>query len=80
MDKFKRKKDDGSVLNRVLRLKTKVHRAVTGDSNDAEHEALLEVDDALAKLASDVRRMEQALGLNLEVLQPGGKQLVRERH
>jgi hypothetical protein len=43
-----------------LELKTRAHQALAGDSNDAEHDALYEVEEALAGLTADVRRMVKA--------------------
>jgi hypothetical protein len=71
---------DGPALARLLELKTKTHRALSGDSNDAEHDALYEVKEALVGLTPDVRRMEKALKLCLEFLQTGEIQPRGERH
>ena len=55
-----KKTQDGPVVARLLELKTRAHQALAGDSNDAEHDALYEVEEALAGLTADVRRMVKA--------------------
>jgi hypothetical protein len=54
-----------------LELKSRARQALAGDSNDAEHDALYDVEEALVRLAPDVRRMEEALKLCVEFLQTG---------
>lgn len=49
------------MVARLLELKSKAGRALAGDSNDAEHDALYEIKEALGNLAVDIRRMENAL-------------------
>ena len=71
MNRARRKRQDGAVVARLLKLKSQAHRALAGDSNDAEHDALYEVKEGLGGLASDVRRMEDALKLCVEFLQNG---------
>ena len=61
MNRPKKKTQDGPVVARLLELKAKTHRALAGDSNDAEHDALYEVEEALPGLTADVRRMVKAL-------------------
>lgn len=80
MNRPKKKTQDGPVVTRLLELKTKTHRALAGDSNDAEHDALYEVEEALVGLTPDVRRMEEALKLCVEFLQTGEIQRAGERH
>ena len=75
-----KKTQGGPVVARLLELKTKARRALAGDSNDAEHDALYEVNEALAGLTPDVRRMEKALKLCVEFLQSGEIQPEGERH
>jgi hypothetical protein len=80
MNRPKKKMQDGQVVARLLELKTKTHRALAGDSNDAEHDALYDVEEALGGLTPDVRRMEDALNLCVEFLQTGEIQPAGERH
>jgi hypothetical protein len=70
----------GRVLTRLLELKCKARHALAGDSNDAEHDALYEVKEALVGLMPDVRRMEKALKLCVEFVQSGELQPNGERH
>jgi hypothetical protein len=63
-----------------LELKTKVHQALGGDSNDAEHDALYEVEEALAGLTPDVGGMVEALKMCVEFLQTGEIQPTGDRH
>jgi hypothetical protein len=53
---------------------------LAGDSNDAEHDALFDVEEGLVGLTPEVRRMEKALKLCVEFLQTGEIQLKGERH
>ena len=80
MNKAKKKTQDGPVLARLLELKSKARQALAGDSNDAEHDALYEVNEGLVGLTPDVRRMETALKLCVEFLQTGEIQPRGERH
>jgi hypothetical protein len=75
-----KKTQDGIVVARLLELKSKAHLALRGDSNDAEHDALFELEEALVGLTPVVYRMEQALRLCLEFLQTGEIQPAGERH
>ncbi len=70
----------GPIVARLLELKSKAHHALAGDSNDAERDALYEVNEALAGLTPGVRRMEKALKLCVEFLQSGEIQPAGERH
>lgn len=63
VNKPKKKTQDGPVVARLLELKTRAHEALAGNSNDAEHDALYEIEGALAGLTADVRRMVKALKL-----------------
>jgi hypothetical protein len=63
VNKPKKKKQDGPVVAQLLELKTRAHEALAGSSNDAEHDALYEIEGALAGLTADVRRMVKALKL-----------------
>lgn len=80
VNKSKKESRDGPVLTRLLELKSRARRALAGDSNDAEHDALYEVENLLAGLTPDVRRMENALKLCVEFLQTGELQPAGERH
>jgi len=80
VNKPKRKAQDGPVVTRLLELKRRARQALAGDSNDAEHDALYEVKDALVGLTPDVRRMEKALKLCVEFLHTGEIQPKGERH
>lgn len=60
VNKPKKKTQDGPVVTRLLELKTMAHGALAGNSNDAEHDALYEIEGALAGLTADVRRMVKA--------------------
>ena len=80
MNKPKKKTPDGPVVARLLELKRGARRALGGDSNDAEHDALYDVKEALVGLTPDVRRMEKALKLCLEFLQTGEIQPRGDRH
>jgi len=70
----------GPVLAQLLELKSKAHHALDSDSNDAEHDALYEVKEALVALTPNVRKMEKALKLCIEFLQTGEIQPRGERH
>jgi hypothetical protein len=80
MNRPKKKAQDGPVVARLVELKTKAHRALAGDSNGTKHNALSEVEEALGRLAPDVRRMVVALKLCVEFLQTGEIQPRGERH
>lgn len=54
-----------------MEVKSKARQALAGDSNDAEHDALFEAEEALVRLTPDVRRMQEALKLCVEFLQTG---------
>ena len=60
MNKPKKKTQDDPVVAQLLQLKTRAHVALAGNSNDAEHDALYEIEGALAGLNTDVRRMVHA--------------------
>jgi len=79
MNKPREKKQDDPVVARLLELKSIARRALVGDSNDAEHDALHEVEEALVGLTPDVRRMAEALKLCVEFLQTGEIQPRGER-
>lgn len=57
------------VVNDLVGTKRMVRRALAGDSNDAEHDALYEVEGTLGTLTPEVRRMATALRLCLKLLQ-----------
>jgi hypothetical protein len=78
--KLKEKAENGPVLARLLDLKSIARQALAGDSNDAEHDALYEVEEAVVGLTPDVRRMVEALKLCVEFLQTGEIQPRGERH
>ena len=80
MNRPKKKTQDGRVVARLLELKSKARQALAGDSNDTEHDALYDVNEALAGVTPDVRRMEKALKLCVEFLQSGEIQRGGERH
>jgi len=80
VNKPKKKTQEGPVLARLLELKGRARQALAVDSNDAEHDALYEVEEALVGLTPDVRRMEDALKLCVEFLQTGEIQPTGERH
>jgi hypothetical protein len=80
MNKPKKKTQDGQVVARLMELKSRARQALAGDSNDAEHDALYEVEEALVGLTPDVRRMEDALKLCVEFLHTGEIQPAGERH
>ena len=60
MNKPKKKTQDGPVVAQLLELKTRARQALAGNSNDAEHDALYEIEGALVGLIADVRRMVMA--------------------
>jgi hypothetical protein len=76
----KRKTQDGPAVARLMELKRRARHALAGDSNDAEHDALHEVEEALVDLTPDVRRLEDALKLCVEFLQTGEIQPAGECH
>lgn len=80
MNKPREKTQDDPVVAQLLELKSIARQALTGDSNDAEHDALHEVEEALVGLTPDVRRMAEALKLCVEFLQRGEIQPRGERH
>ena len=80
MNKPKKKTKDGPVVAQLLELKTTARQALAANSNDAEHDALYEIEEALVGLTPDVRRMEKALKQCLEFLQSGEIQPKGERH
>jgi hypothetical protein len=80
MNKPREKTQDDRVVARLLELKSIARRALVGDSNDSEHDALHEVEEALVGLTPDVRRMAEALKLCVEFLQTGEIQRRGERH
>jgi hypothetical protein len=80
VNRSEQKTQDGPIVARLLELKAKAHRALAGDSNDAEHDALYEVEEALVGLTPDVSRMVEALKLCVEFLQTGEIQPSGERH
>jgi hypothetical protein len=75
-----KKTQDGAVVARLLELKSTAREALAGNSNDAEHDALYEVEKALVGITPDVRRMVEALRLCVEFLQMGEIQSAGERH
>jgi hypothetical protein len=80
VSKPKGKTQDGPLVARLLGLNDRARQALAGDSNDAEHDALYEVEEGLVSLTPDVRRMEAALRLCVEFLQTGEIQATGERH
>jgi hypothetical protein len=80
VNKSRKKSRDGPVLTRLLGLRSRARRALAGDSSDAEHDALYEVENVLVGLTPDVRRIENALKLCVEFLQTGELQPAGERH
>jgi hypothetical protein len=46
---------------RLLELKSRARQPLAGDSNDVEHDALHEVEEALVSLTADVRRMLRSI-------------------
>ena len=80
MSKPKGKTQDGPLVARLLGLNDRARQALAGDSNDAEHDALYEVEEGLVSLTPDVRRMEDALKLCVEFLQTGEIQPAGECH
>ena len=80
VNKSKKKTQDGPVVARLLELKSKARQALAGDSNDAEHDALYQLEEALGGLTPDARRMEDALKLCVEFLQTGEIQPAGESH
>ena len=61
MNRTKKKPQGGPVVARLLELKRRARQALAGDSNDAEHDALYEIEGALASLTTDVSRLVNAL-------------------
>ena len=47
MNRPRRKRQDGAVVTRLLKLKSQARLALAGDSNDTEHDALYEVKNGL---------------------------------
>ena len=80
MNKPKKKTQNGPVVARLVELKSRACQALAGDSNDAEHDALYEVEEALVSLTPDVRRMVQALKLCLKFLQVREIEPTRKGH
>jgi len=48
-------------VGRLLELKSRARQVLAGDSNDRQHDALHEVEEALVSLTADVRRMLRSL-------------------
>ena len=80
MNKPKKKTQNSPVVAQLLELWTRARQALVGVSNDAEHDALYEVEQGLVGLTPDVRRMEEALKLCVEFLQTREIQPKGERH
>jgi hypothetical protein len=57
----KKKRQDGPVVARLLELRRTARQALAGDSNDAEHDVLYEIEGSLESLTADVRRLVNAL-------------------
>ena len=70
----------GVVVARLTGMKRIAHRALAGDSNDAEHDALYEVEATVDSLTPDVRRMVQALRLCVKLLESDEIRRRAERH
>lgn len=71
MNKPKKRTHYSPVVARLVELKSRARQALAGDSNDAEHDALYEVQESLVGLTPDVRRMVKALNLCVKFLQTG---------
>ena len=78
MNKPKKKMQDRPVAARLFDLKSRARHALAGDSNDAEHDILYEVHEALVHLTLDVHRMEMALKLCMKFLRAGEIQPTRK--
>ncbi len=80
MRRRKKNTKHGSVVARLAGVNSKARQALAGDSNDAEHDALYEVEATLKTLTPDVRRMVDALKLCMKLLQRGNVRSGAGRH
>ena len=65
---------------RLLGLKSRARQALAGESNDAEHDALYDFEEALVSLTADVRRMLRSIQqAGLQGLTPTERFLAIER-
>ena len=80
MNKPKKRTQYSPVVARLVELKSRARQALAGDSNDAEHDALYEVQESLVGLTPEVRRMVKALKLCVKLLQTGEIQPTGKSH